>query len=244
MTSQMNPDRAPGSATEARQSAAMGASGGREDRGTQRASEGAPGSSGGSDAAGTAPIDALYAAVGDRIKSARRARGWNQTRLADAIGLRRSSITNVEAGRQRLAIHQLLAVSQALRVDIGDLLAGPLPDLTADLPDPVVPLRRRLISARNEIDNLVASLADVAPDPLSGLDLVEAEPRYQLAPGCEHCPDGHTPPDHGQPWGVWVGSERDGDGQPRTIHVARSAGAHVAESDAQWVRDRLNGGQA
>jgi hypothetical protein len=56
-----------------------------------------------------------------------------------------------------------------------------------------------------------------------------------------HHPDGHTPPSGGsQPWGAYVGPERDGDGQPTTIHVGRSAGAHVAESDAEWVRDRLN----
>lgn len=59
---------------------------------------------------------------------------------------------------------------------------------------------------------------------------------------CPHCPDGHTPPDGGsQPWSAWVGPERDGDGQPMTVHVARSAGAHVAESDAAWVRQKLNG---
>lgn len=55
-----------------------------------------------------------------------------------------------------------------------------------------------------------------------------------------HCPDGHTPPDHGQPWNAFIGPQRDGDGQPMQITVARSAGAHVAESDVQWVRDRLN----
>lgn len=60
---------------------------------------------------------------------------------------------------------------------------------------------------------------------------------------CPHCPDGHTPPDAGsQPWGVYVGPERDSDGQPAIIHVARSGGAHVAESDAQWIRARLNNG--
>ncbi|WP_405699088.1 hypothetical protein OG209_05205 [Streptomyces sp. NBC_01383] len=79
-------------------------------------------------------------------------------------------------------------------------------------------------------------------DPLLVLQQIETEPRYKLVPGCEHCPDGHTPPDCGsQPWAAWVGAERDGDGQPMTIHVARSAGAHVAESDAQWIRARLNG---
>lgn len=59
--------------------------------------------------------------------------------------------------------------------------------------------------------------------------------------GCKHCPDGHTPSDGGsQSWSVWVGPERDGDGQSTTLHVARSAGAHVAESDAEWIRQRLN----
>jgi hypothetical protein len=58
---------------------------------------------------------------------------------------------------------------------------------------------------------------------------------------CLHCPDGHTPPDGGsQPWGAHVGPERDGDGQPTTVYVARAGGAHVAESDAEWIRRRLN----
>lgn len=58
---------------------------------------------------------------------------------------------------------------------------------------------------------------------------------------CPHCPDGHTPPDGGsQPWGAYVGPERDSDGQPDTIRVMRSAGAHVAESDAEWIFRVLN----
>jgi hypothetical protein len=63
---------------------------------------------------------------------------------------------------------------------------------------------------------------------------------YPMADGCPHCPDGHTPPDHGQPWTAFIGPQRDGDGQPMQIVVARSAGAHVAESDAEWIRARLN----
>ncbi|MEU9606175.1 hypothetical protein [Streptomyces sp. NPDC048057] len=63
---------------------------------------------------------------------------------------------------------------------------------------------------------------------------------YTLRSRCPHCPDGHTPPDHGQPWHARVGSERDADGQPTVIRVERAAGAHVAESDADWIRDRLN----
>lgn len=80
-------------------------------------------------------------------------------------------------------------------------------------------------------------------DPLTVLRAVEENPRYQLVDGCPHCPDGHTPPDHGQAWSAWVAEVRDGDGQPMQIIVARSAGAHVAESDAEWVRRQLNGGE-
>jgi hypothetical protein len=61
---------------------------------------------------------------------------------------------------------------------------------------------------------------------------------------CPHCPDGHQSPTGGsQPWSAWVGPARDGDGEATTIHVARSGGAHVAESDAQWVRHVLNARQ-
>jgi len=71
--------------------------------------------------------------------------------------------------------------------------------------------------------------------------IVWDDPEPAPAGHCPHCPDGHTPADRGtQPWGAWVGPELDGDGQPMTIHVARVAGAHVAESDAEWIRTRLN----
>jgi len=79
-----------------------------------------------------------------------------------------------------------------------------------------------------------------ADDPLTVLRAVEDLPRYRTTPGCPHCPDGHTPPDHGQAWSAWVADVLDGDGQPMQIIVARSAGAHVAESDAEWIRARLN----
>jgi hypothetical protein len=73
-----------------------------------------------------------------------------------------------------------------------------------------------------------------------GCDDEAQQPETQA--DCPHCPDGHTLPTRGsQPWSAWVDSARDGDGQPMQIIVARSAGAHVAESDAQWMRDVLNG---
>lgn len=81
-------------------------------------------------------VDALYAALGRRIRAAREARGLNQAALGAAIGIGRSSVSNVEAGRQHLAVHQLVAAAQALKVDTEDLLIGPLPDLTQPSPQP------------------------------------------------------------------------------------------------------------
>ncbi|GHA95305.1 hypothetical protein GCM10010330_56820 [Streptomyces tendae] len=72
----------------------------------------------------------------------------------------------------------------------------------------------------------------------------DPDPDPAPAGDCEHCPDGHTPADSGsQPWHVRVGPERDGDGQPIRLYVERSAGAHVADADAEWIRARLNGGK-
>lgn len=51
---------------------------------------------------------------------------------------------------------------------------------------------------------------------------------------CPHCPDGHGPPTR-TAWGVRVGPEVDGDGQPTYLIVQPTAGAHVAQEDADWL---------
>lgn len=56
---------------------------------------------------------------------------------------------------------------------------------------------------------------------------------------CPHCPDGHQDPSR-VPWAVWMGSHRDGDGQPMHLIVARTQGSHVAETDAQWLRELIH----
>lgn len=53
----------------------------------------------------------------------------------------------------------------------------------------------------------------------------------------DECP--HCHPRHGSPnrcsWGVRVGTERDGDGQPVRLWVEPTNGAHVAQADADWL---------
>jgi hypothetical protein len=52
---------------------------------------------------------------------------------------------------------------------------------------------------------------------------------------CPHCPDGHEAPNR-TAWAVWVAQEVDSDGQPIYLRVQPTAGAHVAEEDAEWLR--------
>lgn len=64
-----------------------------------------------------------------------------------------------------------------------------------------------------------------------------------FAPGCPHCEDGHEPPWR-RAWAVWVGPERDADSQPVTLHVEKTGCQHVAEADAQWLREVIANARA
>jgi DNA-binding XRE family transcriptional regulator len=52
------------------------------------------------------------------------AAGLSQDVLAQRVGLTRSSIANLEAGRQRSALHLFVAICQALDKNVCDLLPG------------------------------------------------------------------------------------------------------------------------
>ena len=67
-------------------------------------------------------VDQLYEAIGDRIRAARARSRMTQIELAQRVGLTRSSIANVEAGRQRAMIHALLQIADVLGVSLGELV--------------------------------------------------------------------------------------------------------------------------
>lgn len=66
--------------------------------------------------------DDLYRLVGGRIHELRKRAGITQQVLAAEVGVSRTSITNVERGRQRLPLHQLLLVADVLRVELRELI--------------------------------------------------------------------------------------------------------------------------
>lgn len=64
----------------------------------------------------------IYEALGERIRRARANCEMRQAELAQRVGLSRTSITNVELGRQGLAVHQLFDFADALGVEPCELL--------------------------------------------------------------------------------------------------------------------------
>lgn len=77
--------------------------------------------------------NSFYQRLGGRIATIRRERNITQDRLAAAVGLSRASVANVEAGRQALAVHMLIAFASVLGKDPAELIP-PLvePQLAAD----------------------------------------------------------------------------------------------------------------
>ncbi len=64
----------------------------------------------------------LYRAVGEAIRAARQAQDMTQAQLAHAIGMRRTSVVNIEAGRQRVPLATLYDIADALGVQAAALL--------------------------------------------------------------------------------------------------------------------------
>lgn len=65
---------------------------------------------------------AVYEHVGAKIRARRQELQLTQQELAAAVLLNRTSITNIEAGRQALSVASLLSIADALSTEPGDLL--------------------------------------------------------------------------------------------------------------------------
>lgn len=103
---------------------------------------------------------AFYEEVGRRIRLARKGR-LTQQDLADRVSLTRTSITNIEKGRQKLLLHTLSDIAEALQVSPADLLpassvesANELDDVLKDRPDTEREwIRTAITTVRNKADS-------------------------------------------------------------------------------------------
>jgi len=83
---------------------------------------------------GTGGIDRFYAKVGARVREARQGARMTQAELASRLQVTRSSVANLEAGRQRIPLHLFALISDALDTEPGKLLPhnpifGPRPSV-------------------------------------------------------------------------------------------------------------------
>jgi len=81
--------------------------------------------------------EVLYVLVGINIRTLRREKGMSQEMLAAKAKIARTSLTNIEAGKQRLGLDTLLRIASELECDWNDLLPkiskGLLVDAETDL---------------------------------------------------------------------------------------------------------------
>lgn len=66
--------------------------------------------------------DAVYVRLGALLGIARRRRGLTQLQVADACGLTRASIANIEAGQQAIQVHTLIAACQTVGISPARLI--------------------------------------------------------------------------------------------------------------------------
>jgi len=67
-------------------------------------------------------LDQFYAEMGRRISTFRRKSNRTQDDLATSVGLTRTSLTNIERGRQRVLIHTIALIAEELSVDLVELV--------------------------------------------------------------------------------------------------------------------------
>lgn len=64
----------------------------------------------------------VYEVLGARIREFREEKNWTQNDLGEKVDLTRSSITNIESGRQKIQLITLYQIAFVLEVEISSLL--------------------------------------------------------------------------------------------------------------------------
>jgi transcriptional regulator with XRE-family HTH domain len=101
----------------------------------------------------------LYVAIGKRIRERRNELSMTQDELANAdhVDLMRTSITNIEYGQQRIQVHTLYAIADALGLSVYDLM----PNIELD--------------KERTVEEIISDRAVVSADEKEGLDATERQ---------------------------------------------------------------------
>lgn len=106
----------------------------------------------------------LYSKLGELVRAHRERLGRTQLAVAEATGLSRASIANIEKGRQRILLHQLYALAAALELKPTTLL----PQGEKSQGDSARPTLRSSVKLsakeREDLSKLVNSLSSAATE--------------------------------------------------------------------------------
>jgi transcriptional regulator with XRE-family HTH domain len=106
-------------------------------------------------------LEPLYRSIGSVIRAKRRQRDWTQEQLALKLMISRGTLANIEAGRQRIFLHQLYSIAAALELKPVDLL--PPVTVVASTPE-AFPLPENLnAQQREQLARLIQSADPTHP---------------------------------------------------------------------------------
>jgi transcriptional regulator with XRE-family HTH domain len=99
-------------------------------------------------------ISKVYRLLGELVRSRREALQITQEDLARRVGIARTSVSNIEKGRQRIPVHVLFALSDALGVEMANLL----PSRGLVLPSPSIQVHGMKKMAPPATERFIASV--------------------------------------------------------------------------------------
>lgn len=102
--------------------------------------------------------------IGSRLAIARTRAGLSQSQVSDKIGIPRPSISEIEAGRRRVAAEELVKFAELYSVDM-DWLAGRGEDKADPLRDRLLLAARKVANLKKEdLEKVIDLLASLKPD--------------------------------------------------------------------------------
>lgn len=104
----------------------------------------------------------FYEEVGRRVRAARldHRPSVSQGDLGKIVGLSRTSITNLEKGRQKCLIHTLLSIANALDIDVKTLI----PELQAAQPDAKPEMKNQSVAEQTWILSSIQAVEQKVAD--------------------------------------------------------------------------------
>ena len=110
-------------------------------------------------------IDTFYTSLAEHIKIERIKKKVNQQDLADHLSLSRTSMINIETGRHRPSIYQILQIAAYLKIDFTDLVPFKMKNQTATKKKVTVDVKKAVIdegsldkSQQTAVNNFLSDL--------------------------------------------------------------------------------------